>query len=155
MKILVVFYSRHNHTEIVGKIIGKILGATVEKIVDKKDRSHLISWSKSAFDEELRTPTEIEILENNPNDFDLVVVGTPIWDGISPAVRAYLSSNKFKKVAFFSTFDASPEDAFYVMGNLSKRKPIATLEVQDRQVDIGEHTKKIKEFCIELKKRLK
>ncbi len=157
MKILVVFYSRHNHTKLVGELIGKILGAKVEELIDKKDRNHLISWSKSAFDEELRTQTKILPVKNNPKDFDLVVIGTPMWEGVTPAVRAYLSlySSKFKKVAFFATFNASAENAFYVMEKLSKKKPIATLEIQDRQIHVKDHKRMIKDFCREINMKMK
>ena len=151
-KTLVVFYSRHNHTKLVGELIAKRLGATLEQIQDSKDRSHLKSWAKSSFDEELRTPTKIQPLKNNPSDFDLVIIGTPISDGISPPIKSYLSKNKFKKVAFFITFNASAEDATYQMEKLSK-KPLTTLEVQDKQIARGEHKRLIKNFCNTLNKK--
>ena len=153
MKTLVVFYSIHNHTKSVGELMGKFLRATVEELIDEKKRDHLISWSKSAFDEELKTPTKILPVKNNPKNFDLVIIGTPMWDGVTPAVKAYLSlySSKFKKVAFFATFNASAENAFYVMEKLSKKKPIATLEIQDRQIHVKDHKRMIKEFCRKIK----
>ncbi len=146
MKTLVAFYSRHGHTRIVGKRIARILGAEIEEIVDKKNRQGLATWFYNAFDEELRTPTKIEKVQHNPSDFDLVIVGTPIWDGISPAVKTYLSENKFKKVAFFVTFGASAENAAYVMESIIKKKPLAILELQDRQIMAGAN-KEIRTFC--------
>ena len=153
MKILVAYYSRQGHTEIVGKKIARKLWADVEEIKDVKDREHLVSWEKSSFDEELRTPTRIEETRYNSGAYDLVVIGTPIWDGISPPVRAYLSKNKFKKVAFFTTFGSAAEDAFYVMEKVSGKKPVAVLGVQDRQIDLGDHKKLIKKFCSEIKRK--
>jgi len=151
MKILVTFYSRHGHTKKVGEKIAKILGADIEEIIDKKDRNRLVSWFASAFDEELRTPTKILPLKKNPSNYNLVIIGTPIWSGIAPPIETYLSKNKFKKVAFFATFGASAENAFYIMEKLSK-KPLAILELQDRQIEIGEHKKLIKNFCRTIKK---
>jgi len=155
MKILVVFYSRHGHTEKVAKKISKILKADLEKLKDTKDRSHLIGWAESSFDEELRTPTKIMPPKNNSLNYDLVIIGTQIWDGISPPVKAYLSKNKFKKVAFFATFGAAAENAIYHMGKLTKKSPIASLEVQDRQIDLGEDKKLIKDFCNTIKKKMR
>ena len=155
MKTLVVYFSRHGHTEKVGRKIAKALRADVEEIKDVKDRSHLVSWSESSFDEELRTPTKIMPLKYNPLDYELVVIGTPIWDGISPPVKAYLSKNKFKKVAFFITFSAAAEDVAYVMEKLAGKKPVAVLELQDRQIDLKEDKKLIKGFCREIKLRVK
>jgi flavodoxin len=147
MKVLVAFYSRHGHTEKVATDVAKILKADIEKLEDTKDRSHLISWSKSAFDEELRTPTKISPLRKNPKDYDLVIIGTPIWDGITPPVHAYLSENNFKKVAFFVTFGAAADNSLYYMGKLVGKNPVASLELQDRQIDIGEDKKLIKDYC--------
>lgn len=147
MKILVAFYSLKGHTRKVGSEVAKLLKADIEEIKDLKDRSKIISWQTSAFDEELRTPTRIQKSEKDTLDYDLVIIGTPIWDGIVPSVKEYLAKNKFKKVAFFSTFDAASEDAFYVMEKICKKKPVATLEVQDRQAFSEEGMKKIVNFC--------
>lgn len=155
-KTLVAFYSLHGHAKIIGEKIARILEADVEEIIDKKDRSMLSTWFISASNEELRTPTRIQKPQKDPSQYDLVIVGTPIWDGITPAVRKYLQTNKgkFKKVGFFSTFGASPENAFYVMSEIINRKPVATLEVQDRQVSLSEGKERIEKFCREIKRAL-
>lgn len=157
MKTLVVFYSRHGHAKKIGEAIANNLGADLESLEDTKPRDHLISWFKSAFDEELRTKTKIKPTKFNSKDYDLVVIGTPVWDGIVPPVHEYLKLNKssFKKVAFFATFGAAPEDAFHIMGKIIGKNPIATLEVQDRQIGLGEHKPKINDFCKKIKKNLK
>ena len=154
MKILVAFYSRHNNTQIIAERISKILGADIEEIIDLKDRKNIETWQDSSFDENLRTPTKIAKIKNNPQDYDLIIIGTPIWDGITPAARTYLKNNKFKKVAFFATFGAAAEDAFYIMEKLTKNKPLATLEVQDRQIVAGEHKLLVKEFCNKIKNKI-
>ena len=155
MKILVAYYSIHGHTQKVAQKIARILKADLEKLKDTKDRSHLTSWAKSSFDEELRTPTKIVSPENNSSNYDLVIIGTQIWDGVSPPVKAYLLKNKFKKVAFFATFGAAAENAIYYMGQLTKKSPIANLEIQDRKIDLGEDKKLIKDFCKTIKKKIK
>jgi flavodoxin len=150
-KVLVAFYSLKGHTRKIGSEIAKLLKADIEEIKDLRDRSRLISWQTSAFEEDLKTATKIQKPEKNPLDYDLVIIGTPIWDGIVPAVKEYLTKNKFKKVAFFATFDAASEDAFYVMEKICKKKPIATLEVQDRQAFSEEAMIKIRNFCKKIK----
>jgi|SRR3989344_3030063 len=150
-KTLVVFYSLNGHARAIGNKIAQNLKADVEEIKDIRDRSHIVSWQTSAFDEELRTDTKIQKNSKNPLDYDLVVIGTPIWDGIVPPVRAYLKQNKFRKVAFFSTFGAAAEEAFYVMEKLSGNKPVAVLEVQDRQAYGEDGERKITEFCKKIK----
>lgn len=152
MKILVAYYSLNGHARKIGGEIAKILKADVEEIKDTKERSNVISWQSSAFEDELHTPTKIQKPSKNSYDYDLVVIGTPIWDGLVPPVKAYLSNNNFKKVAFFSTFGAAAEDAFYVMSSICKKKPIATLEIQDRQVFNDGGMGRIKIFCREVMK---
>lgn len=155
-KILVVYYSLQGNTKKVAKAIAKSLNADVELIVDKKDRSRLVNWFMSASNEELRTPTKINPPVKNPADYKLVIVGSPIWDGVVPSVKEYLKINKskFNKVAFFATFGASAEDAFYQMSEIINKKPVATLEVQDRQVKMKEYKDKVKKFCGEVRKGL-
>jgi len=157
MKTLVVYYSRHGHAKAIAERIAKFLKADMEEVIDTKSREHIIGWKESAFDEELRTRTHIMPPKFNSRNYDLVIVGTPIWDGISPPIWAYLSLNKgkFKKIAFFATFHAAAEDACHIMTKLSGKKPLATLEIQDRQVDLGDHKQMIKDFCRDLKKKIK
>ncbi|MBI3623949.1 hypothetical protein HY212_07775 [Candidatus Pacearchaeota archaeon] len=147
MKILVAYYSLNGHARKIGSEIAKILKADTEEIKDLKNRSMVISWQTSSFDEELKTPTKIGMPVKDSSSYDLVIIGTPIWDGLVPPVKSYLSNNKFKKVAFFSTFGAAAEDVFYVMEKICGKKPIATLEVQDRQAFSEDGERRIKEFC--------
>lgn len=153
MKTLVVLYSRHNHTRMVGQEIAKKIGADIEEIQDTKDRSKLFGWFQGAFDEELRTPTKIKPTTKDVSRYDLVIIGTPIWDGIVPAVKAYLEQNKtkFRKVAFFITFGGSAENASFVMSKIVNKKPLATLELQDRKIVLKNAGKEISAFCENLK----
>lgn len=151
-KILVMYYSRHGHTRIIGKKIAEILKADIEEIIDLEDRSEIISWAESSLDDQIRKPTKIEEPKNKSSNYDLVIIGTPIWDGVTPPVKAYLSQNKFNKIAFFATFSASEGDAFEVMAKLSKTKPVATFGLQDRQIILKEDENLIYKFCKEINK---
>ena len=55
-------------------------------------------------------------MKKSPKDYDLIVVGTPMWNKrITPAVRTYLKENSFseKKVALFCTnLGSQPERVF-------------------------------------------
>lgn len=151
MKVLISYYSLRTHTKRVAEKIAKHLDADIETIIDKKDRRHLVTWHLSSFDEELKTPTTIAKPKLNSSEYDLVIIGTPIWDGITPAVKKYLQTNKFKKVAFFITFAASAEDAAYKMSHIINKNPISILELQDREIDRNEANKKIDKFCQSIK----
>lgn len=152
-KILVSYYSKHGHTRIIGKKIAEILKADIEEIIDLKDRSEIISWAESSLDDQIRQPTKIKKPKNQSSEYDLVIIGTPIWDGVTPPVKAYLSQNKFNETAFFATFGASEGDAFEVMAKLSRTKPVTTFGLQDRQIILKEDENLIDKFCKEINQK--
>ena len=149
MKTLVAFYSKSGNTKKVGEEIAKNLNVDVDEIIDKKDRSGILGWLGGGRDALFKKATTIES-KKDPSQYDLIVVGTPIWAGsVTPAVRAYLSKNKFKKVAFFCSCGMSKGRSFDEMEKLSK-KPLSVLELKEKKID--ESKDKIKEFCDGLKK---
>jgi flavodoxin len=110
-KILVVYYSRTNNTKGVAEDIAKKLNADIERIVDKKDRSGVFGYAGAAKDSQMKNATEIGEITKNPADYDLVIVGTPIWVGhVPPPTHTYLVKYKssFKQVAFFCTAGGNP-----------------------------------------------
>lgn len=153
MKTLVVFYSRTGNTKIVADKISKILNADIEEIIDKKNRKGILGWLRSGRDSTLKKTAEIEFWKN-PIDYDLVIIGTPIWAfSMAPAIRTYLSENKFNKIAFFSTSGGSEgEKIFKEMEKISE-EPIATLSLLTKnwpaEIDLEkeENSEKIEEFC--------
>ena len=103
MKILVAYYSRTGHNKTIGEIIAKSLSADIDEVIDKKKRSGKIGWLRAGRDSTTGRMTEIKT-EKNPRDYDLIILGTPIWAGkMTPAMRTYLTQNDLegKKVAFF------------------------------------------------------
>jgi menaquinone-dependent protoporphyrinogen IX oxidase len=103
MKYLVVYYSRTGNTKTVGMTIGKTLSADIDEIIDKKRRVGIVNWIRAARDAQAKKLTEIHS-NKNPQDYDVIVIGSPIWAGnITPALRTYLTTHdlKGKKIAFF------------------------------------------------------
>ncbi|MFX0151479.1 MAG: flavodoxin family protein [Candidatus Hodarchaeota archaeon] len=103
MKYLVVYYSRTGNTKAIGMAIGKALSADIDEIKDKKKRLGIFNWIRAARDAQDKNLTEIQY-EKNPQDYDMIVIGSPIWAGNpTPALRTYLTTHdlKGKKVAFF------------------------------------------------------
>jgi flavodoxin len=113
MKILVTYYTRTNNTKSVAKEIQKNLNCDIEEIIDLKNRSGFIAYIKSCFDALKGTPTEIKPTEKDVSEYDLVIVGTPVWAStMAPAILTYLKENKekFKDVSFFCTCGSSGYD---------------------------------------------
>jgi flavodoxin len=109
MKSLVVYYTRTGKTRFVAETIAAELGADLEEIVDLKKREGKLGWIISGKDASQKKLTEIATVKQSPADYDLVVVGTPIWAWApTPAIRTYINQNDLsgKRVALFYTFDS-------------------------------------------------
>ncbi len=144
MKALVAFYSRTGNTKRVGEEIARCLIAEIDEIIDRKERKGIKGLLGSGKDAIFKNPTEIET-KKNPEEYELVIIGSPVWAGrLVPAVRTYLSRNKFKNTAFFCTYSNQTGKSFEEMENLSK-KPVGTLGVRDKYIE--ESIEKIREFC--------
>ncbi len=103
MKYLVAYYSRTGNIKTIGMTIGKALSADIDEIIDKKKRAGIVNWIRAGRDAQAKKLTEIQS-EKNPQDYDVIVIGSPIWAGNpTPALRTYLTTHdlKGKKVAFF------------------------------------------------------
>lgn len=109
MNGLVVYYSRTGKTKFVAEKIAYELKADIEEVVDLKNRDGWFGFLKAGFDATLGRETKIGEMRKSPRDFDLIVVGTPVWNSRpSSAIRTYLKINDFseKKVAVFCTNDS-------------------------------------------------
>jgi len=105
MKILIAYYSRTGTTKAVAEHLAQQLGADVDEIVDLQERLGPVNYMRAARAAKGLKTTEIQY-EKNPEDYDVIVIGTPIWwNNLPPAPRTYLSSFDLrgKKVAFFIT----------------------------------------------------
>jgi len=105
MKTLVVFYSRTGNTKKMGELIAKKLHANIDEIIDHKNRKGILGFIFGGRDALKEYLTDISF-SKNPANYDLVIIGTPVWAGFStPAFRTYLTENKnkIKKAAVFIT----------------------------------------------------
>jgi len=150
MKILVTFYSRTGSTKKVGEMIAKALKADFEEIFDTKKRKGIFGYFSAGKDASKKSLTKLKPLKSKIENYDLVVVGTPIWAwSISTPIRTFLSENKskFKKLAFFSTRGGSePEPVFNEMAEISK-KPVCTLSFTTKQVMKENIEKQVNSFA--------
>ncbi len=106
MKSLVVYYSRTGNARYVAQTIASQIGADIEEVIDLKKRSGVLGWLSGGKDAKQGKETEISPLTKSPANYDLIVVGTPIWASKpTPAIVTYLKKNNLsgKKVAVFFT----------------------------------------------------
>jgi flavodoxin len=156
MKCLVVYYTRTGKTKFVAEAIAAQLGADLEEIIDVKKRGGAIGWINGGKDASRKSLTEIAPTQKTTGDYDLVVIGTPIWAwSPTPAFRTYVSKNSLagKKVALFYTFDSDPKGASEKIHEiLPNVEIIGELPLKDPFKNKDEAEKKVAEWCQTLKK---
>lgn len=105
-RTLVSYYSLTGNTARVARDLAARLGADLESIQDRGHGSGFIGSIQAAYHAWRGRPATIGAARHDPANYDLIIVGTPVWVGrMTPAVRAYLQANreKFHDVAFFVT----------------------------------------------------
>ncbi len=154
MKTLIVYYSRTGTTKKISESLANKIGADLEEIRDTVNRSGIIGYMRSGRDAMKRYLTKLEKTEKDPAEYDLVVIGTPIWGwNLSSPTRTYISENKekFKKVAFFCTMGGSGfEKAFSEMEEIIGKKPLSVLSFKTVEVVGNNFSEKVDIFLKEL-----
>jgi flavodoxin len=113
MKTLVVYYSQTGKTRFVAEKVASELKAEIEEVVDLKSRSGRFGFLKAGYDATRGNDTEIEKTKKSPSDFELILIGTPVWNSRpASAISTYLKRNNFagKKVAVFCTNEGMGEE---------------------------------------------
>lgn len=154
MKTLVVYYSRTGNTRKLAEMLKDTLKCNVEEIIDTQKRSGVLGFLRSGREARNRGVTVLEDIKNDPADFDLLIIGTPIWGGtISTPVRTYIIKNqeKFKNVAFFCTANGPKFDGtINEMKELCKITPLGTLGVRAKEIKDGSYKLKVEKFIKEI-----
>lgn len=156
MKTLVVYYSRTGTTSKIGEIIAGKLGADKEEIKDTVNRSGAVGYVYAGRDAMRRNLTKLEKTILNPADYDLVVVGTPIWAwNVSTPVRTYLTEHKidFKKIAFFCTMTGNGDiNAFKEMSEVVDKQPVDVVAFTTKEVVDSAYEEKMANYISKLQK---
>ncbi|WP_277182923.1 hypothetical protein [Caballeronia sp. BR00000012568055] len=145
--ILVVCYSRTGTTRAVAVALAKCLHADFEEIIEPVDRSGVLGYVRSIVDALLSRKGLIKPMRYDPAQYDVVVIGTPVWAGtMSTPVRSWLCRNRreLRRVAFFCTEHRRGEaTAFKDLEKLAGKTPVArcalpgNLRAQEEQRIIG------------------
>ncbi|MDD5669170.1 MAG: flavodoxin [Candidatus Omnitrophica bacterium] len=106
MKIAVVYYSLEGNTKFIAGIIADTLrGDCIElkpvRDINPRGFMKFVTGGGLVFRKIL---PELAALEKQPSDYDVVVIGTPVWAfSYAPALGAFFEKNKLtgKKIAVF------------------------------------------------------
>jgi flavodoxin len=153
--ILVVYYSLTGHTRQVARQIASASGADIDPIVDVAGRQYKpwdMFWlgMRAIF----QRPEPIQEPIFDPRDYDLVILGTPVWAGrMAPPVMTYLKQHlgQLKQVALFCTEGgANGERALRQIAELTGLEPKAQLIVTEAELKTGAVQDEVKTFVAAL-----
>jgi len=155
-RVLVVYCSRTGHTEAVARQIAAQCGADIEAIEDvATDRSGLVGYVRCALEALLGVQAPIRRARCAPKNYDLVIVGTPVWFwNMSSPVRTYLNRHgaEMRQVAFFCTLGGSGQGkVFDDMSRLCDKPAVAHLSLTQQQVDARQTLLQVTCFARELR----
>lgn len=155
MNILIAFYTRTGTTQKAAEDMAELLTKhgnqiQLDELVDKKDRSGKIGYLAAAKDAMRKKETEIQEIKHDPKDFDMVILGTPVWAGtIAPALRTYLNryGKYFSQVSFYCTHGGGgASKTFKTMGSILQKTPKATISLYEKDVKNEKHLDELETF---------
>lgn len=157
-RVLVVFFSRTGTTRRLAGALAGMMSADIEEICDFTERRGALGYLRCVIDSWRKRPAEIVPAGLDPSQYDLVLVGTPVWAGaVSAPVRAYLLQNRsrFRHVGFFCIFGGlGAGTAFDEMRALAGKAPVAQCKVRAAEVQRGAVAASLVLFVSVLKRHL-
>lgn len=155
-KRIVVFYSLTDNTKEAAKIIADGIGADVVRLKTVKDmpknqgKKFLIGGMQAI----IGMKPAIERIDVNFEDYDEIVLGTPIWAGKNaPALNTFLKDNNIRrKVTAVFTFSGGGDNDKCITA-LKKILPNlrCSVALADRSIELSkENTAKLSSFIEEI-----
>ncbi|HHV71097.1 MAG TPA: flavodoxin [Clostridia bacterium] len=129
LKKLVVYYSLEGNTKFIAEVIADKIGAELLELKPQTEINsrgflkYFVGGRQSLF----KQSPKLESLTKNPQDYDLLFIGTPVWAwNYAPPLRSFFSSVKLsgKKIALFCCCQGQKGKTFAEM-----RKALAGNEI--------------------------
>lgn len=150
IKALVVYYSRSGHTKKVAEAIADMISGDTEEIIDTKKRSGPLGYVRSGRESMKEMLADIQEPVKDPSEYDLVIVGTPVWAmKMSTPVRAYLSKvkSRINNVAFFCTMGGKgDESTLSGMEEFLDMEPVAKMSFRSGDIKKGTYPEAVGKF---------
>ena len=148
MKTLIVYYSRTKVTKKIAEMIQKELNCDGEEITDGDKYKGKIGYMKGGMNASMGRTSDINPVTKNPSDYDLVIIGTPVWaSNMAPPVHTYLLkyNSQIKNMASFCTcISGGYEKTLEKLAEVSGKNQLSTMFLTSK--DIENPTEKIKTF---------
>ena len=123
LKIIVIYYSFDGNTKLIAKSMAGTIGADLMPVIPKKELTSKgfskYFWGSSQV--MMKRKPALMPLTFDPKDYDLVIIGTPVWAWTSaPPVTAFLSAIDLrdKQIALFCCHGGNAGKTFVHMKHL-------------------------------------
>lgn len=159
MKSIIVYYSLTGNVDYVARKVAEkldsdILPLTVLKAYPDKGFKKFYWGGKSAV---MKESPELNEYKFDKNEYDLVILGTPVWAGtFTPPLRTFIKENDLKniKLSFFAC--CSGTGTTRAINNLKKEIGINSKTINLELVDPKDNNndyvqEKINEYCEKIK----
>jgi len=151
MNAIVMYYSRSGTTKKVAEAIASKLGCEIEELVDTQKRKGIIGFLKSGYQAMKGKLTTLEPVKHDASQYDMVVLGTPVWGGrMSVPILTFITQNKEKiaEIALFITAGGTgnEENISSAVTNLCGKKAKATLGLAMEDVKKDQFMDKVQGF---------
>ena len=135
MKSLVVYYSRTDTTRKLAEKIAGEINADIEEIKPKVNYHGKIGYVRGGKDAMSEKIIDLEELKYNPEDYDVVYIGGPVWasKAANPLI-SYLNQNSFRNVKLFLTAGKSGFESSFKQMEKYSTKPLKTLALTTKEV---------------------
>jgi NAD(P)H-dependent FMN reductase len=154
-RVLVVCFSRTGRTRSLAEQLARELDATLEVLLDRTSRAGRVGYLRCSRDALLRRAPDIAPLSRDLAQYDLVLIGTPVWNASPCApVRTFLRRERARlpAVAFFLSHGGfGARRVFAAMTALAGRAPLATLAIRARHFERGEVEARARGFAAVLR----
>ncbi|RME63335.1 MAG: flavodoxin [Alphaproteobacteria bacterium] len=154
-RCLIAYYSWTGHTAEIADALAQALSADLEEIKDAKPRGGVFAYIGSAWQALVNTTPPIAPTKAHVADYDLVVLGSPVWvQNIAAPMRTYIAENKagIKSVAAFCTEGgAGAGKAIAKIAALCGQPLRATLVITERELKSGTWREAVARFAGNLK----
>ncbi len=158
MKAIIVYYSLEGNTDYTAKLLAKELDAELLRLEPvtpyPTDNKKFFAGGKDAT---LGIEPPLKPYSFNPDDYDTVILGTPLWAWtIAPPLKTFISGNNLsgKKLAFFvSSGGGNDKKCFAKLHKMTDAENVSCLSVVDLlKTKNPDDFAKIKAFADEIRR---
>jgi flavodoxin len=157
-RVLIVFFSRTGTTRKLARAIHAGLGGELMEITTRRYPRGLRGYLRAGMDAALGRAAPIRTKRPDASSYELIVVGTPVWNAsLSAPVRTFLSQSlpRADRLAFFMTLGGSGARRVQEqMEWLCGKRPVASLALTEREVRQRNLSEKVENFVEELRKAI-